>query len=115
MRHRLLNNATTDTHTANQTPITVDLPVLPANRVAQIHAPNQNRLVASAKDPKSPLHAQIRSPDRLNPLIAHTDRDKSTPPFRPQSAQVGLALCEPSGEIGLEQIIRSEERRVGKE
>jgi hypothetical protein len=37
----------------------VKLPVLPYRRVAQVHAPNQIRLVASRKYPKLALHAQI--------------------------------------------------------
>jgi hypothetical protein len=46
MRHRLLNDAPANAHAANKAPIAMNLPVLLANRMAQIHAPNQNRLVA---------------------------------------------------------------------
>src|SRR5262245_60423492 len=42
MRHRLPNNAPADAHAAHQTPITVDLAGLLANRVAQLHAPSQS-------------------------------------------------------------------------
>jgi hypothetical protein len=41
MRHRLLNDATPNPHAAHQTPIAMNLAVLLASRVAQIHAPNQ--------------------------------------------------------------------------
>jgi len=41
MRHRLLNDATTNPHAAHQPPIAVNLPVLANCRVPQIHAPNQ--------------------------------------------------------------------------
>ena len=41
MRHRLLNDTTPDTNAAHQPPIAVNLPVLLANRVAQIHAPSE--------------------------------------------------------------------------
>jgi hypothetical protein len=39
--HRLLNNATTNTHAAHQSPIALNLAVLANRGVAQIHAPNQ--------------------------------------------------------------------------
>jgi hypothetical protein len=39
LRHRLLDDATPDTHAAHQAPIAVNLPILLANRVAQVHAP----------------------------------------------------------------------------
>ena len=41
MRHRLLNDTPPDAHAAHQPPIAVNLPVLLANRVAQIHAPSE--------------------------------------------------------------------------
>jgi hypothetical protein len=47
MRDGLLNDPTTHTNAANQAPIAVNLAVLLASRVAQIHAPNQIRLAAS--------------------------------------------------------------------
>src|SRR5713101_6571934 len=40
MRHRLLDDAPPDAHAAHQAPIAVNLPVLLANRVAQVHAPS---------------------------------------------------------------------------
>src|SRR4029077_12579822 len=58
LRYRLLNDAPTDTNAAYKTPIAVNLPVFPYRRVAQIHAPNQIRLVASRKYPRLALHAQ---------------------------------------------------------
>jgi len=65
MRNRLLYDAPPNPDAAHQTPITVDLPVLLAGRVAQVHTPNRIRVAASGKYPRSPLHAQIRLPDRL--------------------------------------------------
>ena len=41
MRHRLLNDATPDANAPHQTPIAVDLPILLANRMAQVHAPSE--------------------------------------------------------------------------
>jgi hypothetical protein len=41
MRYRLLNDATTNTHAAHQSPVTLNLAVLANRGVAQIHAPNQ--------------------------------------------------------------------------
>ena len=61
MRNRLLDHPPTDTNTAHQPPISVDLAVLLANRVAQIHAPKRIRFAAARKHPWLALHAQIRS------------------------------------------------------
>src|SRR5215469_5461622 len=41
MRHRLLNDAPTDPNAPHQAPITMNLPVFLADRVAQIHAPSE--------------------------------------------------------------------------
>ena len=41
LRYRLLNDAPTNPDAAHQAPISVDLPVLLAGRVAQVHAPNR--------------------------------------------------------------------------
>jgi hypothetical protein len=91
MRHRLLNDATTDPHAAHQTPIAMNLSVLLASRVAQIHAANQN---LTRRLRKIPLVATTRP----NPVSAATQvLDLSEPPrqidspFGVQTAQVGLA------------------------
>ena len=39
LRHRLLNDAATDTDAPHQAPVAMNLPVLLSSRVAQIHAP----------------------------------------------------------------------------
>ena len=65
LRYRLLNDAPPDAHAPHQPPVAVDLPVLPDRRVAQVHAPNRIRLVASRKYPRSALQAQIASPPPL--------------------------------------------------
>jgi len=67
LRYRLLNDPPTDTNAAHQAPIAVKLPVLPYRRVAQIHAPNQIRLVVSRKYPRLALHAQISHPRYISP------------------------------------------------
>src|SRR6476661_4024603 len=67
LRYRLLNDAPTDTNAAYKTPIAVNLPVFPYRRVAQIHAPNQIRLVASRKYPRLALHAQNSPRSDLTP------------------------------------------------
>jgi hypothetical protein len=66
MRHRLLDDAPPDAHAAHQTPVAVNLPVLLANRVAQIHAPSE-LLRSKRKYPRSSLHAQITLARRLTP------------------------------------------------
>jgi hypothetical protein len=62
LRHRLLNDPTTNTHAAHQAPVAVNLPVLLANRVAQVHAPSkpppqQKNTRARHYTPKSPAQA----------------------------------------------------------
>src|SRR5262249_48176423 len=82
MRHGLLNDPPSNAHTAHQTPIAVDLAVLLANRVAQIHAPSQPPK-SQKKIPKvgttHPNHCQTLR----NPLIgftsAHRKMSKPTP------------------------------------
>jgi len=56
----LLDDAAANAHAAHQTPIAMNLPVLTQRRVAQIHAPNQIRLVVPGKYPRLALHAQMR-------------------------------------------------------
>jgi hypothetical protein len=63
----LLNNPPTHANAAHKAPVTVDLPVLLANRVAQIHATNKIRLAASRKHPRSALHTQISSSQQPTP------------------------------------------------
>jgi hypothetical protein len=41
LRHRLVNDAPTDTNAAHEAPIAVTLTVLPYRRVAEVQAPNQ--------------------------------------------------------------------------
>ena len=65
LRHRLLNDPTTNAHAAHNTPIAMNLPVLAYRGVAQIHALESIRLVASRKYPRLALHAQIQSSPRL--------------------------------------------------
>src|SRR5215472_13076426 len=58
MRHRLLNDAPTDPNAPHQAPITKNLPVFLADRVAQIHAPSEP-ITQKKKQPRSSLHGQI--------------------------------------------------------
>lgn len=51
MRDRLLDHPRPNTNAAHQTPIAMNLPVLPANRVAQVHAPSEPT-AAQEKIPK---------------------------------------------------------------
>ena len=92
MRHRLLNDATTDANAPHQPPIAVNLPVLPQCRVPQIHGGESN---LTRRRQKIPLVGTTRP----NPLLAPTQLiDLSEPPrqidspFRDQTAQVGLVL-----------------------
>src|SRR5258705_11240382 len=62
LRYRLLNDAPPDANDPHQPHVAVDLPVLPDRRVAQVHAPNPIRLVASRKYPRLALQAQTASP-----------------------------------------------------
>ena len=70
-RHRLLNDAPPDTNTANQAPVTVNLAVLPANRVAQIHAPSQPE-PPRKKMPKVATTRSNRPSPTANPLTRLT-------------------------------------------
>src|ERR1700675_2786959 len=89
MRHRLLDDAPPHPHAAHQPPVAVDLPVLPANGVAQIHAASQPH----SKPKKIPKVGTTRpnQPSALpKPLIRLTPIPvKSQKP--PSTAQVGLA------------------------
>src|SRR6266702_1766449 len=59
LRHRLLNHPTANTHATHKAPIAMNLPILAYRGVAQIHAPESIRLVASRKYPRLALHAKI--------------------------------------------------------
>src|ERR1019366_5053732 len=65
LRHRLLNDPTSNTHAAHKAPIAMNLPIFPYRGVAQIHAPESIRLVASRKYPRLALHAKIPASHRL--------------------------------------------------
>ena len=65
LRHRLLDHTTPNTHAAHKAPVAMNLPILAYRRVAQIHAPESIRLVASRKYPRLALHAEIPDPHRL--------------------------------------------------
>ena len=56
---RLLDHAPPDPHAAHQTPVAMDLAVLLARRVAQIHVPYQNPRRGKRKAPRSALHADL--------------------------------------------------------
>src|ERR1700756_2956217 len=71
LRHCLLNDAPPDTNAANQAPITVNLAILPANRVAQIHAPSQLE-PPQKKIPKVVTTGLNRPFATTNPLIRLT-------------------------------------------
>ena len=64
MRYSLLNDTASDTNAAHQPPIAVNLPVLFANRMAQVHAPSEPT-ASKRKYPRSALHAQIGSTSQL--------------------------------------------------
>src|SRR6476620_11876866 len=68
MRHRLLDDTPTDAHAADQPPIAVDLPVLPPNRVAQIHAASEPH-VKPKKIPKVGTTSPNQPSAQPNPLI----------------------------------------------
>src|SRR5216683_782031 len=65
LRHRLLDHTTTNTHAAHKAPVAMNLPILAYRGVAQIHAPESIRLVASRKYPRLALHAEIPASHRL--------------------------------------------------
>src|SRR5262245_34476609 len=82
LRYRLLNDAPTNTNAAHQPPIAVNLPVLSANRVAQIHASSKPH----PKPKKIPKVGTTRPNQpcvlpkaliRLTPLLVETQ--KATP------------------------------------
>src|SRR6185369_279138 len=68
MRHRLLDDTPTDAHASYQPPIAVDLPVLPPNRVAQIHAASEPH-VKPKKIPKVGTTSPNQPSAQPNPLI----------------------------------------------
>ena len=76
LRHRLLNDTTTDTHAAHQAPVAMNLPVL-LRIVWRRYMRHQIQLVASRKYPRSALHAQISPVAPTNQLIR----------FQPDSAK----------------------------
>ena len=90
LRHRLLNHPPPDTNAAHQTPVAMNLAVLLANRVAQVHAPSEPTS-APRKYPRSALHAQISlaALQLLDPTSRHLAQNRE---IHPQTAQVGLAL-----------------------
>jgi hypothetical protein len=89
LRHRLLDHPPPDPNAAHQAPIAMNLPVLPANRVAQVHTPSE----PISAPQKIPLVVTTRSnppPPPSKYLIRLTSpRAKSRNP--PQIAQVGVA------------------------
>jgi len=82
LRHRLLDHAPSDAHAPDQPPVAVDLPVLPANRVAQIHAasephPKPKKIPKVGTTwPNQPC-ALPKALIRLTPLLVETQ--KATP------------------------------------
>jgi hypothetical protein len=82
MGHRLLNDATTDTNAAHKAPIAVNLPVLFANRMAQIHAPSEPT-APPKKIPKvvTTRSNQLRAPaNRLIRFIPRLAKSQKQPP-----------------------------------
>src|SRR5262245_16406444 len=72
MRHRLLNNAPADAHAAHQTPITVDLAVLLANRLR-----NENEIPKLVTTCSNRHHAPSNPLIRLTP--PHATSQKPAP------------------------------------
>src|SRR5262245_59471875 len=88
VRHRLLDHPLADPHAAHQAPVAVDLAVLLANRMAQVHAPPEPP-PPQKKMPKvvtTRRRAPFRSP---NPLIHKSCRDKSTRDLAAQLRKLG--------------------------
>src|SRR4029078_12494895 len=78
MRYRLLDDAPPDPHTAYQAPIAMNLSVLLANRVAQVHAPSEPR-PQPKKIPKVVTTRSNHPRAPSNPLIR-----LASPPAKPQ-------------------------------
>src|SRR5262249_42601906 len=78
MRHRLLDDASPDAHAAYQAPIAMNLSVLLANRVAQVHAPSEPR-PQPKKIPKVVTTRSNHPRAPSNPLIL-----LASPPAKPQ-------------------------------
>ena len=62
LRYRLLNHPPPDAHAAHQAPVPVNLAVLLARSVAQVHATDQNPADRKRKAPRSALHARFSPP-----------------------------------------------------
>src|SRR5260370_33928218 len=94
MRHRLLDDTTPDTNAAHQTPIAVNLPVLLANRVPQVHAPSAPP-PHRKKIPKVVTTRSNHPPAPSNPLIRLApSRAKSQKP--PPNCASWATSVEPS-------------------
>src|SRR5208282_20821 len=82
MRDRLLDHPFSNTNAPHQTPIAMNLPVLPANRVAQVHAPSEPTATAS-KRPKvvTTRSNQPRAPSKyLIRLTPPCTKSRNPPP-----------------------------------
>src|ERR1700722_7283837 len=90
LRDRLLDHSSANPNAAHQGPIAMDLPVLLANRMAQVHAPFDptKRRQKIAKVVTTPA---IPPPQRSNHLI-WLRRPMQNRQIQPQTAQVGLDL-----------------------
>ena len=88
MRHRLLDDAPPDTHAAHQPPIAVNLPVLLANRVAQVHAPSEPHRQRK-KIPKVGTTRSNQLRAHSNPLIRFTATSRKIAKTTPQLRKLG--------------------------
>src|SRR5262249_10185199 len=82
LRYRLLNDAPTDTNAAHEAPIAVGLPVLPANRVAQIHVasephPTPKKIPKVGTTWPNQLSAPPKPLIRLTPFVVKSPKPTS--------------------------------------
>jgi hypothetical protein len=86
MRHRLLDDAPPDAHATHQAPIAVNLTVLLANRVAQVHAPSQ----PPPRRKKIPKVVTLKSPSRtVQPLDPTRTTSRQIAETTPQLRKLG--------------------------
>src|SRR5262249_58496318 len=98
MRHRLLDDASPDAHAAYQAPIAMNLSVLLANRVAQVHAPSEPR-PQPKKIPKVVTTRSNHPRAPSNPLIL-----LASPPAKPQKPPPNCASWARIGRLILDAL-----------
>src|ERR1700686_4253728 len=100
MCHRLLNDASSNSHAAHQPPIAVNLAVLSKRRVAQIHSRESKYDPPIGKIPLVGTTRPILTPTDTQVLVSIHPLRQNDPPIPPHFAQVGLRHSTPRRRAG---------------